>query len=299
MNSYSKFLVSMFMLTTFVLYSSDQSNKTMRPLSLGESIFVGGTVGAAEVVLPGQILTYAMNRAIAKNHKVTQNLKQQRPTLREAYRGFTANALGQIPITAVQKVIQVKGSELAEDLRGTKLSDSQKTAISFTAGVGGAVIDTPSNAIQLYLQDKVNAGKKIQVRTALQVLGLKSMRGFVPNAFLKEGPFAVGYQVLAPKCTDLVKLHVDDDLAAKAIGGAVAGVVTAVITQPGAVLRNKMQAEWNNMLGKTAWEVAKTTYTKEGIGGLWRGLPQRGTRVALAVPLYVAYTNLLEQKIKE
>ena len=74
-------------------------------------------------------------------------------------------------------------------------------------------------------------------------------------------------------------------------------MVTAVITQPGAVLRNTMQTDLAYK-HKTTWATAKNIYTTKGAAGLFAGLPQRGTRVFCAVPLYVAYTGLLEDKLK-
>ena len=72
-----------------------------RTLTLQESIIVGGVVGAAEVAFPGQMLTYAMNRSINRKPFI----------LTESYKGFIPHAVGQMPITAMQKVVQVKGTE--------------------------------------------------------------------------------------------------------------------------------------------------------------------------------------------
>lgn len=255
------------------------------PLSLMESIAVGGVVGAAEVALPGQIFSYGMNQAI----------KGKKFVWADAYKGGVVNALGQAPITAVQKVVQVKGSRAIELAQGSELSDAQKVGVSYAAGVAGAVIDTPSNAVQLCMQNETQ-GKKTMMQ-AMCHLKEKCHRGFVANAFLKEGLFAVGYQALAPKGQEIAKGYVGDNIAAVAIGGAAAGVVTAVATQPGAVIRNKMQ---NDPFATTStMQTAKNIFVSEGMKGFFSGLKQRGARVAIAVPLYVAYGTMLENWIKK
>lgn len=308
MKSYMKMCITICMMTTVETYhyAADSTNSWMHSikekvgmapqkevkkemsLSLAENIAVGGIVGAAEVAFPGQMLSYAMNQAIKKEAFV----------LTKSYAGFTANALGQMPIVAMQKVVQVMGSDKLEKWQGSSLSEKQKIGISYLAGVAGAMIDTPCNAIQLFLQDKANIGKT--TRHAIKELGAKAYRGFGANALMKEGPFAVGYQYLAGKCRAGVQPYVGDNMSATALGGSIAGVVTAVVTQPGAVIRNKMQSDLcgDRSMYSSIWSTAQKIYKEGGARALFTGLKQRGVRVAIAVPLYVAYTKALEAKLK-
>lgn len=256
-----------------------------RPLTTLEKTAIGGLVGAAEVILPGQLLSYLMNCKI-KGEKFVAQL---------AYKGCAVNALGQMPITAVQMGAQSGLSKLVQNHQQKDLSDTQKLAVSYAAGVSGALIDTPSNAIQLYLQNAKNAGQNTW--QAMKALGKNCYKGFVPNALLKEGPFAVGYQILGTQGKNLVVPYVGDNMAAVALGGAGAGVLTAVLTQPGAVLRNRMQSNPKNYA--TLKSSFVNIYKNEGVGALWKGLGPRGMRVAIAVPLYVAYTQKLEDLMRK
>ncbi|MCX5923826.1 MAG: hypothetical protein NTZ68_00150 [Candidatus Dependentiae bacterium] len=284
MNMKFTYFMAFCAVTTFGAYPSQEKQ---RPLTLAESTVIGGVVGAAEVALPGQILSYGMNKAI----------KKEKFVWRDSYKGFAANAVGQMPITAVQKVVQVKGSQYIEVLQGCPLSDGQKVGVSFASGIGGAFIDTPSNAVQLYLQDKSNSGKSTW--RAVKELKRQCFRGFASNAFIKEGPFAVGYQFLAPKGTQAALQYVEIPEVATAFGGAAAGVFTAVLTQPGAVLRNKMQNDTAGTTYRATWQTVQKILKEEGWKGLFTGLKQRGTRVAFAVPLYVMYGAALEGQIRK
>jgi len=258
-----------------------QEKKT---LTLPESIVVGGFVGAAEVAMPGQVLSYAMNKTIAKESFV----------LAQSYKGFCMNAGAQMPIMAIENGIKTKGLEMLQKTQESALSEMQKTGISFAAGVGGAVVENPSNAIQLYQQHKNNAG--ISVWQASNKLGLKGCcRGFVPGAILKEGPFVVGYQVLGSKGEIIAKEYVDHDMAAKAIGGIGAGVITAVVTQPGAVMRNTMQLDKTHA---STWKTAHKILNEQGFKGFFAGLHHRGARIAVAIPLFIIYSEALEKVVK-
>jgi len=82
MSNYFKLGASLVLFACVTTNASENSAKQTKSLSLTQSILVGGTVGAAEVALPGQILSYAMNRAV-----------QQKPFVwRDSYKGFGANA---------------------------------------------------------------------------------------------------------------------------------------------------------------------------------------------------------------
>jgi hypothetical protein len=276
-------LVNFFMGT--VVYSSDvDTQSAKKSLTFTQSVVVGGLVGAAEVALPGQMLSYAMNRAVEKKPFV----------LRNSYAGFVMNAGAQMPTVAVQTVVKTTLSE-ADGCDSHSLAKA--AGVSYVAGVAGALVDTPANAVQLYMQNLDNAGKT--TLQACRALGKRAFRGFSANAFCKEAPFAVGYQVLAGKCDELVGLYVGKGLVSAALGGTVAGVVTAVATQPGAVVRNKMQADVTGAKYPTTWHAFKKVVHEEGARALWRGLPQRGARVMVAVPLYTGYSGFLKQKLTE
>ncbi len=281
------FKYSIFVL--FVMYISTSCNSEQnKKLTLAESIVIGGVVGAAEVSFPGQILQYFMNMKI-----------QNRPFyIQDCYKGFFAHAAGQMPIVALQKVVQVEGLKCIENTQQSALSSKQKAGVSFFAGCAGSLIDTPSNAVQLYLQN--NTEKHINTVQALKKLGKKSFSGFFANSMLKEGPFVVGYQFLAPSATQIVQKHIDNKKIATTVGGVMAGVLTAVATQPGAVIRNYMQARALTFKdSQSTKDAMRSIFSKKGLQGFFVGLQQRGARVAIAIPMYTVYGQALESYMKE
>ena len=281
---------AMLMVLAFALFQTQgldavhSDGKEQRLLTLPESIVVGGIAGAAEVTFPGQMLSYAMNRAIA--HEPFRLL--------DSYKGFGVNLVGQMPITAMQKLVATFGHQQMQSLQGRTATDTESLLISSLAGVAGACIDTPCSAIQLYQQRF--AQRKLSMLQAARELKRSSFRGFTANALLKEAPFVVGYQFLAHKGKEFIQPYVKKESHATVAGGVGAGILTALITQPGTVIRNKMQSDLEGVYASTA-QTVRTIFQQEGMKGFFAGLSQRGARVAIAIPLYMVYTRFLEDKL--
>ena len=298
--------------TIFCMVSTLLQSSADRPLTLPQAAFTGGIAAVFEVGCSGQPLTYAMNQRIVN---AASRAAIQQPVVKpqsyksvavnagkywlESYKGVTAHAGFQMPIIAMQSVVNAQGVQHVESVQKHPLSDLQKAGVSFVAGVAGSLIDTPSNAIQLFLQKKENKDKGNM--QACKELGFKGLtRGAGVNAGLKEAPFGMALKFATPKAAQFLQEHgVKNKLIATAVGGAGVGVVTAVVTQPGAVIRGTMQSDPHATVYKTARQTAQKIYEQDGVKGFFRGLPQRGTRVALAVPLLVVCSNALEKCIQD
>tara|TARA_Y100000588_G_scaffold314633_1_gene342369 strand:- start:1190 stop:2077 length:888 start_codon:yes stop_codon:yes gene_type:complete len=276
-----------------IIFSGDRTQQAVvrnqeekKQLDLLSAIVVGGVAGSGEVLFPGQILSYRMNRKITREPFVWKN----------CYKGGFANTAAQFPITATQKVIESKASQSLEHYQESHLSFRQKMVISFLAGVGGALIETPSNAIQLYLQSSANNEKSNY--QAFKKIGFRNgFRGFSANACMKEGPFAIGYQVLAPQGTKIAKSCLDSDKTSELVGGVSAGVLTAFFTQPGAVIRNEMQKGSCYKEYATLRSTIYSMYRKEELEAFYKGFVDRGIRIAIAIPLYAKYIKIIENMI--
>jgi len=284
-----KYLISVCLLSYAATFLCGEQRE--RPLSAVEGFAVGAAVAGAEVILPGQIFAYGMNRAINKKPFVPSH----------CYRGFPAHIGSMVPVGAAQKMVLTAGAEEIEHRQGRPLSWLQKACVAYMAGVAGSVIDTPLNAVQLGLQDEAFAGKKS--RDVMRSLGRNMARGWAPNAFMKEGPFVVGYGMLAAEGEQFMHKYTDNTATAKVVGGVGAGVVTAMLTQPGACLRTRMQADLFDPKCrapyKSTMQTARDIIKAEGVAGLWGGWKQRSLRMVFAVPLYAAYTSFLENTVRE
>jgi len=284
MNKYNFYMITIFVLSSAFCCLGDGDK---RDLTIFENSCVGGIVGAMEIGATGHAFSYAMNRSIDGQPFLWKDL----------YKGVGVNAAAQMPITAVQNVVAAQGKKYFELYNNRSVNEVESCAVSYIAGMSAAVIDTASNSIQLFMQNPSNNGKSfLQVSKELGYKGM--LRGYTPNAVLKEGPFTVGYQYLAPKWQLFFNQYIENKMMSDALGGAAAGVAVAMVTQPGAVLRNKMQGDLFSNTYSSTLQAAHRTCTQEGVIGLFRGLSCRGPRVAIAVPLYVYYTQKLENIVK-
>ncbi len=283
MNKYVQFFI-MVCTITIPLPASEKNDRSL--LTLPESIIVGGLTGAAEVTFPGQLLSYWMNRMIANEKFVLQN----------SYQGFCTHAGGLLPITAVVKMVEVQSKKYVEEYQQQPLSQLQTTGVSLFSGIAGGIVDTASNCVQLYQQNPDHTGKT--VLQSCKELGLKGIfRGFTPNA-LKEAKFALAWLQLSEQGQQLASQYIPNKMSAKIIGGASVGVITAIITLPEVVIRNKMQADTLGKVYTNPLQTAQKIYAQEGIQALFKGIVPRSARLAIAIPLYGEYSKFFEKLIK-
>lgn len=284
MKSISK-IMAIIAMNCVVSLCASESQKSM----MLQNVAVGAAAGATEVLGFGQVASYAANQMIQGRALV----------LRDSYRGCAANVAGMAPITAVQVAGTKKGEELVKEWQnGAELSDMQKVGVATCAGAASGIVATPSEAIPVHMQQPENKGKTtMQVIRELGPRG--AMRGCVPTAG-RDGIFTAGYMSMNNICVEKAKNIVGDNYAAPVLGGITAGVIVAVATQPLAVVKTKMQSDPKKMYYPTALSTASSVLRTDGIRGLYRGLPARGARIIVAIPVLGAatkcYTELISQK---
>lgn len=242
--------------------------------TLGQNIVIGSLTGVTEVAVSGQVLTYMANQIIDK--------KALSKNPMDYYRGSLVNAAGMAPITAIQKVGNTYGQASIRSWQGQELSDMQKTGVAFLAGAASALAATPSESIPVYMQQPENMG--ISTMQATKNLGLKSLRGFWPTAG-RDGFFTVGYLELAHIVQEKSQAICGESAVVKVGSGIGAGLVTAVVTHPCAVIKTKLQKDPHSKVYKNSLDVMRRVYAEDGLRGFTKGLSARGTRVTIAIPL--------------
>lgn len=272
MNKYVTFLITLCIASSMHMHCSTESKKT---LNFIQNVAVGSAVGMAEVAFPGQPLSYMANMVV-----------QKKPIeLMHSYKGGFANGIGIAPITAIQKVTNAQTTQWIKTAQGANLSDVQKVGVGFGAGVAGAFAATPQEAVSLYQQNhNTNASQ------AAKNLKWSAWRGFTPTA-TRDGLFCAGYQAVEPIMQNMAKSAMGDNKLASVTGSISAGVVTAVASQPFSVVKTLMQGDQHKTQYTTTLDTASQVYSRDGVQGLFKGGIARGTRVAIAIPLYAMYTK--------
>src|SRR5277367_2429950 len=114
------------------LHGSDQSTPDSSPTpnvrqsalpvnGIIKDIAKGSAMAVGEVLVPGQPLSYWMNRVIdGKQFRFTRS-----------YEGFGPNAIGQMPITAIQVMVESQATQALRAYQHTDPNNAQKLGISF------------------------------------------------------------------------------------------------------------------------------------------------------------------------
>lgn len=284
----AKWLAIASMCCALQMHCSEAPKKTAAQPTLMQNVAVGSLAGVTEVCFLGQPLSYAMNQMV-------QGKALSRNPL-HWYKGCGANAAGMAPITAIQKAVNSQVQALMKSKQEAELSDAQKMGAAFVAGATSAIAATPSEAIPVYMQKPENA--QMTTRQAAMDLKLRAWRGLGTTA-TRDGLFTVGYSALAPMMQERAKTIMGASQAAEVVGGIAAGVVTAVATQPLAVVKTELQANPNH---RNSFTVAQDIYSKEGLKGLYKGITARGARVMIAIPVLTKageiYTAMVTQHSK-
>ena len=279
MQNHIKLFIGIASLCSSYAYSSTDP----KPLTFLQSMAVGAAVGMGEVAFPGQPLSYIANRVMLGKPIEAQH----------AYKGGVANAAGIAPITAIQMGVNTQATRALTDAQEADLSTVQKLGIGFAAGATGAVVATPQESIPLYQQNY-----SVTAAQAARALKGAAWRGLAPTA-MRDGIFCAGYQAAEPAMQTAARATLGDTPTAALAGSIAAGVATAVASQPFHVAKTLMQADPTRKHHTTTIGTAKYIVAQIGIHGLFKGGIARGTRVAVAVPLYAYYKDKLKKLIQQ
>lgn len=293
MKSISKIMTIFVIGISASLVAGDASKK--QESTILKNVAVGAAAGTTEVVVFGQSASYAMNQMIQGRNIIPKNpsrgvVANVAEAVQSSYRGCKANVAGMAPITAIQVAGTEQGNKVVKEWQnGAALSDTQKLCVAATAGAASGIVATPSESIPVNMQKPENKGKTtMQVAKGLGIRGI--MRGCGPTTG-RDGIFTAGYMSMNAICVEKAKKIVGDNYIAPVAGGIAAGVMTAIATQPLAVVKTNMQADPDKKHYHTAFSTVRSVWRANSIKGVYSGLLPRGARIMVAIPVLGAATT--------
>ncbi len=248
----------------------ERINKESHIKSFLKDIVVGSLTGISEVTVNQPLV------GIKNALQQSQSIEPKR-----LYRGYFVNALSMAPITA----IQISANSIFQKLLSNDkdLSIKDKILSAFLAGAISSLVSSPSELIMIKQQ---NYGKNFcqTLKNLLKEKKIKSLtKGIVPTAF-RDGGFSTGYLALSQitsKELEKVIGHQNELL-----GGILAGILSAIVTQPFDTIKTQMQAHDQNL-------TTTLRFYQDGFKSLFKGLIPRTTRVMMAIPLMSILSNKL------
>jgi len=270
---------------------------------LVRSTLAGAGAGIAEVAFVGHLCSYFVNQSILGNRFSLKPLQWKKSgsislNPRHMYSGVGMNLASMAPITGIQNALTAQFASWFKEYTGKELSGIQLVLPPVFAGaVAALLVATPTERIPNYMQRVVtHNGSRLSSWQATKELiskhGITTPWRGVSSTALRDGLFTVGYKTLPGAIHRFCSPLIGDGSVSKMSSSIVAGLITAVATQPFQVVARHMQ---NNETVSHSLSAVRELYNNEGVGGLWKGGIPRGIRVVVAIPVL----SFVEKKLSE
>ena len=255
--------------------------ETKKP-NIVQSVITGSIAGAAEVSVGHPLWS------------IKTRLQSEQPfTLNPAvlYRGILSNAASMMPITAIQVGLNRGIQTLV--FKNEALSDWQRVASAFVAGVGSALVSCPTEMVMTY-QGKAKCG----FSAAYQYLKQQGNAYFfigLPATAMREGMFTAFFLAITPIIKVNILPYCSYDSAASLGAGMSAGVCATLASQGIDTIKTMQQAA-DIKKPVSVKDAIQKIYSTHGVHGFFKGGLARGTRVMSAVTIMGWVTEKLEAK---
>ena len=252
-----------------------------KKLSVIENYAIGALTGLSEVLITNPLFVIKT--------KMQQN-KSWVLTPAAYYKGATANALGFMPITAIQvganKWIQAS-------CFNNYPTYAQQAGAAFTAGVLSSFICCPVEKIMTLQNDHPETSFPTILKKQLKTKGLSNFFVGQLATSLREGGFTIFFLAAPPAIKSKLKSHGLDDTSSSIFAGVSSGIAATTVTQPFDTIKTTQQSAVDSSLGffKTAQSMA--------IPVLFKGIIARSSSVVISITLMNWIKEQLEHLCEE
>ncbi|MDP3704882.1 MAG: MC/SLC25 family protein [Legionellaceae bacterium] len=252
-----------------------------KKLSTIENYAIGALSGLAEVLVT--------NPFFVVKTKMQQN-KSWLLTPTAYYKGSTANALGFMPITAIQvganKWIQSR-------IFNNHPTYMQQVGSAFTAGVLSSFVSCPVERIMILQNDHPKTSVSNLLSWQLKTKGLSGFFVGQLATSLREGGFSVFFLAVLPVIKSKLKSDGLDDASSSVLAGVSSGIALTLITQPVDTIKTTQQSAVDSNLG--FFKIAKNMTTPT----LFKGIVARSSSLVLSITLMDWVKGQLEDLCEE
>lgn len=252
-----------------------------KKLSTIENYAIGALTGLAEVLVTNPFFVIKTKMQQKKSWLLP-------PTA--YYNGTTANALGCMPITAIQ--VGAK-KEIESRVFNNQPTYIQQIGASFTAGVLSSCISCPVEMIMILQNEHPKTSLPKLLNWQFKTKGLSGFFVGQLATSLREGGFSVCFLAAPPIIKSKLKSYGLDDVSSNILSGASSGVIATIMTQPVDSIKTKQQSTTDSTLGffKTARNMTIST--------LFKGSIARGSSLVLSITLMDWVKGQLEKLCEE
>jgi len=239
-----------------------------------KSFGVGVTAGTVEILVNQQwvvIKNYLLERRTNPNAKMPR-------TIKDFYRGFSANMLGIVPTTGAQMMAY----DIVSAMVDKEESSIYKSLVPVVAsGFAGAIFAGPVELV-IIRQNKDQIPLLTALKCTVQEQGVAKLlgRGFIATA-LRDTGFAKGMLEGHPWAKEklITAFPSMPSTAASLISGVVVGAFVVGITHPFETIKYKQQS----FVAGSIADACRLTYQQGGFRAFFDGVTARSTRVMSAI----------------
>lgn len=298
--------LSLFLLVTILPTYSMQEPLKQESISLqmAKNIISGATAGVVEVGFLGHVLSYIINQRIGSGKKFSilpsnwSNAAYMSLSPRHIYKGLGLDIASMAPITALQNWGTEEIKRRLQKRRQSRLTDAQALIPPVIAGgIAGYLVASPTEYLPNYMQhaavtDNRNLTTKQAASELVARYGMRALlRGGVATG-IRDGFFTAGYKTVPQLIKQpLNQLSIRSEYLS-ITSSILAGVITAIATQPAHVVARYLQ---NNPDSAHSASAVRAIAQTDGISGLWRGVVPRGARVTIAIPVLSEVEKMIGQ----
>lgn len=208
------------------------------------------------------------------------------------YNGVIPNALGIMPITAIQVGI-------TESIKSTVFENQptvmQQAGAAFVAGAISSGVACSTEMMMLLKNENPKTHLSVLLKEQFKTKGFSGFFVGQLATVLREGPFSVALLVLQPWIKDLLHEQGLNDSTATLVSGSISGVSAAFFTHPFDSIKTKMQLE---SIYKSPYQKTGLFKTAQGMSLLnfCQGFWARGANTALSIVVMAHVLAWLKKK---
>jgi hypothetical protein len=245
-----------------------------------QSIFIGSIAGAVEVLADHPLWTIKTRLQQGKSFTLNPSV---------LYRGMLPNIASMAPITALQVGLDSLVRKVL--FKDADLSDKQRMASAFIAGVGSSLVSCPTEMI-MTRQGTMVSSFYTAANYLYQSGGLRWVYQGLPATALREGGFTMFFLAGIPMLKSKVMPYCPNDAVATLCSGIGAGVGATLASQAFDTIKTVQQTATSPI---KAVEAVTNIYSTHGVYGFFKGSIPRGARVVSAVTIMGAVKEKLEE----
>lgn len=252
-----------------------------KKLSTIENYAIGALTGLVEVLVTNPFFVVKTKMQQNKSWLLTPNAY---------YKGVAVNALGFMPITA----IQVGANQwIQSKIFQHHPTYMQQVGAAFTAGVVSSFVSCPVEKIMILQNEHPKMSVPKLLNWQLQTKGLSGFFVGQLATSLREGGFSVFFLAAPPMIKSKLKSHGLDDALSSILAGVSSGIAATIITQPADTIKTIQQSAGDSSLG--FFKTAKTMTQR----ALFKGIVARIGSLVLSITLMDWVKGQLEDFCKE